>query len=315
MPRATWSPDPDCGIAHALGVVGDWWTLLIVRDVARGFDRFDTLATELTISRRVLTERLDHLLAAGVLARVPADVRHRYVLTAQGQALLPVLIALQDWGDRFMLGDGDVSATATPDAAPAHRVRDLVGFRAPEPLSLPVSTAAGTATADLIDADAAATVVFAYPATSKPTPAPDGWWDIPGTAGCTLENRLFREHYDEFRADGIAVHGLSSQRPDEQRAFAAAEDIPFPLYSDEDLHASAALRLPVFRAADAVRLKRLVLVVDRARTVTATRFPVTDIADAVRWALTQARTAALTTPARATGAARSRGNPDRPHGR
>jgi DNA-binding HxlR family transcriptional regulator/peroxiredoxin len=289
MPRASWSPDADCGIAHALSVVGDWWTLLIVRDIARGFDRFDALATELKISRRVLTERLDHLVAAKVLDRVPSQPRHRYVLTAQGQALLPVLVAMQDWGDRFVLGDGDISATSSSGAPQAHRVQDLIGSRVPDPLLLPASLGALTAPADLISAAHTATVVFAYPATSRPSPMPDGWWDIAGTAGCTLENRLFRDRYDEFVAAGIAVHGLSSQRPDEQRVFGAEEDIPFPLYSDEDLGVSAALRLPVFRAADVVRLKRLILVIAPDRTVTAARFPVTDIADAVQWSLRKAR--------------------------
>ncbi len=288
MPRATWSPDADCGIAHALGVVGDWWTLLIIRDIARGFDRFDALAAELKISRRVLTERLDHLVAAGVIERADAPVRHRYVLTNRGEALLPVLVALQDWGDRFVLGDGSVSATAGDQNPQSHRVRDLIGTRVPTPLRLDASIGGRTAPADLVSADAAATVIFGYPATSQPSRMPDGYWDIAGTAGCTLENRLFRDRYAEFTAAGIAVHGMSSQRPDEQRAFAAAESIPFPLFSDEDQQAAAALRLPVFRAADTIRLKRLILVVTRDRTIIAARFPITDIAEAVQWSLTAA---------------------------
>jgi DNA-binding HxlR family transcriptional regulator/peroxiredoxin len=293
MPRATWSPEPDCGIAHALGVVGDWWTLLILRDIARGYDRFDALATELRISRRVLSERLENLVATEVLTRVPPDARrHRYALTERGRALLPVLVALQDWGDRFVLGDGSVLATATQPQE--RRVADLVGTSVPASIDLPASHDGETELADIVSPDAAATVIFTYPATSRPSRMPDGWSDIAGTAGCTLENRLFRDRHPDFAAAGVAVHGLSTQRPDEQRSFAEAEDIPFPLYSDEHQLASAALRLPVFRVADTIRLKRMVLVVAANRSIAAARFPVTDIPGAVEWALAEGRTLAGT---------------------
>lgn len=298
MPRASWSPEPDCAIANALAVVGDWWTLLIVRDIARGYNRFDGLAAELKISRRVLAERLIHLTEHEVLSRQPYQdnpIRYRYELTERGRALLPVLVTLQDWGDRWLLGDGAVTGTASPRTPQAHRVRELVRAIVP-PLSLPASQDNATVTRDLIDDARKATVVFAYAATSRPGPVPDGYWDVPGTAGCTLENRLFRDRYDEFRANGIAVHGLSSQRPDEQRAFAAAEDIPFPLFSDQHQRVAAALRLPTFRVADTLRLKRLVLVVNPRREIVAARFPVTDIAAAVQWAQTVASAVRVQVP-------------------
>ena len=91
--------------------------------------------------------------------------------------------------------------------------------------------------------------------------------------GCTLENRLFRDRLPEFTAEGIVVHGVSTQRPDEQAAFAEAEGITFPLLSDMDLRLAAALRLPTFRAGQAIRLKRLILVVDRLRVVPMSSFP------------------------------------------
>src|ERR1044072_4727351 len=59
--------DADCAIAQALGIVGDWWTLLVVRDIARGINRFDGLQRELSISRKTLAERLKSLVANGVL--------------------------------------------------------------------------------------------------------------------------------------------------------------------------------------------------------------------------------------------------------
>ncbi len=79
MPRRTSLADADCSIAQALDVVGDWWTLLIVRDTARGVHRFDALQQELGVSRKVLTERLRLLVELGVLAD---DIRGRPVRTS-----------------------------------------------------------------------------------------------------------------------------------------------------------------------------------------------------------------------------------------
>nr|WP_272955046.1 redoxin domain-containing protein [Kribbella shirazensis] len=160
-------------------------------------------------------------------------------------------------------------------------MQELVGRRVPY-VGLP--STAGT-TVDVVDEDAAATVLFGYPATGRPTPLPDGWDEIAGATGCTLENRLFAGRYDEFAAKRIAVRGVSTQRTDEQQAFARAEDIPHLLLSDLDLELAAALRLPTFRAGGYERLKRVVLLIDADRTVKAVRYPVTDIADAVDWAL------------------------------
>ncbi len=293
--RSSWSPEPDCAVSQALGVLGDGWNLLVVRDVLRGYRRFDELVDSLRISRKVLAERLRQLVADGVLERAPyqaGPTRYEYRLTPRGRALVPMLVALQDWGDRWLLGDGDLSAIADEDDAAVHRLRDLVGTRIPL-LGLP-----GTAGAviEVIDPIANRTVLFGYPATGGTNPLPDGWADIPGAPGCTLENRLFREAYPDFVAAGAAVHGVSTQRPDEQRAFAAAEEIPYPLLSDEGLDLVAALRLPTFRAADVVRMKRFVLVAGPDRAVSAARFPITYIPAAVRWALDEVRSA-RTTPA------------------
>ncbi|MER7957957.1 winged helix-turn-helix transcriptional regulator [Streptomyces sp. NPDC096030] len=288
MVRAVPERDAACAIAHAAAVVGDWWSLLLVRETARGRHRFDELQGELGISRKVLTERLGHLVDTGVLDKVPyqeGPVRYEYRLSPAGRALLPVLVAMQDWSDRWLLGDGTLTASADEGSAEAVRVHELPGTRLPR-LTLPAHTGAER---DPVDPDAAATVLFCYPATGRPSPLPEGWDGIPGAVGCTLENRLFRDAYGDFTAAGIAVHGVSTQRPDEQRAFAAAEDIPFPLLSDMDARLSAALRLPTFRTAgQALRLRRAVLVVDRERTVRHARFPVTDIPHAVEEALAEA---------------------------
>ncbi|NML50145.1 redoxin domain-containing protein [Streptomyces sp. R302] len=298
MARAVPERDTACAIAQAAVVIGDWWSLLIVRETARGRHRFDELQRELDISRKVLTERLGHLVDSGVLKKIPyqqGPVRHEYRLSEAGRALLPVLVSMQDWADRWVLGDGTLTATADADGAEALRVHTLPGTALPR-LTLPAHTLPAHTGGELdpVDPDAAATVLFCYPATGRPSPLPEGWNDIPGTVGCTLENRLFREAYGEFTAAGVAVRGVSTQRTDEQRAFAEAEEIPFPLLSDTDTRLAAALRLPTFRAGQLLRLKRLVLVVDRERTVRHVQFPVTDIPAAVRTALALGRALAET---------------------
>lgn len=298
MRRSNFVPDEDCAIAHALSVLGDGWTVLIVRDLARGVDRFDGLVASLRISRKVLAERLRDLAEHGVLDREPyqqAPTRYRYRLTARGRALLPVVVSLQDWGDRWLLGDGALTATSATDAAEAHRVHGLAGTRIPN-IRLPATHGAGDPVGNL-----AATVLFGYPATGIPGPLPDGWGDIPGAAGCTLENRLFHQRRTEFAGARVAVHGVSTQRPDEQRAFAAAEAITHPLLSDVHLELAAALRLPTFRAMDAERLKRVIMVADDHRVIRAVRYPVTDIPDAVDWALRTASRVGI----RASGDTRS----------
>ncbi|QNS04703.1 winged helix-turn-helix transcriptional regulator [Streptomyces xanthii] len=290
MVRSVPERDAACAIAQAAAVVGDWWSLLLVRETARGHHRFDALQEELGISRKVLAERLAHLVDADVLEKVPyqsGPVRYEYRLTDSGRGLLPVLLSMQDWADRWVFGDGSLSGTADEESEQARRVAALVGEALPR-LELPGHR--DGAPLDPVEPGAKATVLFCYPATGRPSPLPDGWGDIPGTVGCTLENRLFRDAYEEFRAAGAEVRGVSTQRPDEQRVFAVEEGIPFTLLSDVDLRLAAALRLPVFRAGQALRLKRAVLVVDRDRVVRHARFPVTDIPTAVTESLTAVRT-------------------------
>jgi DNA-binding HxlR family transcriptional regulator/peroxiredoxin len=272
-------PDPLCALSQATAIIGDGWSWLVVQEVARGHRRFDELAGALGISRKVLSERLGRLVDRGLLGRRQyhdAPPRFEYLLTDMGRALLPALVALQDWGDQWVLGDGALSATSRDGAADAQRVRALVGSPLPA-----VDLRGG----DVVDADADATVVFTYPATGAPSPLPEGWERLPGAVGCTLENRLFRDRLAEFAGAGRAIRGISTQRPDEQRAFAEAEAIPFPLLSDLDLQLAAAARLPTFRAGGAVRLKRLVLVVAPDRRVLAARYPIDDIPGAVEWAI------------------------------
>jgi DNA-binding HxlR family transcriptional regulator/peroxiredoxin len=268
--------DADCAIAQALAIVGDWWTLLVVRDVAGGRVRFDELQRELAVSRKVLAERLASLVEHGVLEKrlySERPPRHEYHLTAKGRGLLPVLVALQDWGARHVMGDGSLSATTAPASTEAERVRGLAGVRVP-PLRL--------AGADGERRDPLApgrwTVLYCFPGAYAPAPGayPPGWSDIPGAAGCTVESCAFRDRLDAFHERGAEVAGVSTQRPDELARFAAHARIPFPLLSDAELALAAALRLPTFRAAGADRLKRLTLVADPDRVVRAVLYPVSD---------------------------------------
>ena len=98
-----------CSVAQCLEVVGEWWSLLIVRDVFLGVTRFDRLQERLGISRNILQQRLNRLVDADVLQKVPYSEhppRYDYRLTSKGRDLWPVLTAMRQWGDRYAAPDG-----------------------------------------------------------------------------------------------------------------------------------------------------------------------------------------------------------------
>jgi DNA-binding HxlR family transcriptional regulator len=100
--------DMACSIARTLEVAGEPWSPLILRDVFVGITRFDDIQQDLGISRKVLAERLRHLVAHGVLERRPYSERpprHDYVLTDKGRELADVLLAITAWGDRWTAGE------------------------------------------------------------------------------------------------------------------------------------------------------------------------------------------------------------------
>jgi len=93
-----------CSIAGALGVVGERWSLLIVRDVFLGLRRFDELQADLGVARNVLQSRLTRLVEQGVLERKlyqERPARYEYRLTEKGLDLWPTLVSLMQWGDRY----------------------------------------------------------------------------------------------------------------------------------------------------------------------------------------------------------------------
>jgi DNA-binding HxlR family transcriptional regulator len=95
----------NCSIARALEVVGERWTLLIIRDVFLGRRRFDQLQESLGIARNVLTERLNRLVEEGILERVrysERPERFEYRLTDKGRELNIALTALRQWGDKYL---------------------------------------------------------------------------------------------------------------------------------------------------------------------------------------------------------------------
>ncbi len=98
--------DMACSVAQAMDVIGEWWSMLIVRDffVGGGRRRFEQLRDSLGISRNILTERLRTLTEAGVIKKVPLQEggrRYAYELTDKGRDLLPVTIAIMQWWDRW----------------------------------------------------------------------------------------------------------------------------------------------------------------------------------------------------------------------
>lgn len=86
-------------------MVGEWWSLLILRDAFLGATRFEQFQRDLGIARNVLTQRLRHLAAQGILERRPISAkgtRHEYLLTEKGRDLFPLLLAATQWGDKWV---------------------------------------------------------------------------------------------------------------------------------------------------------------------------------------------------------------------
>lgn len=99
--------DQECSIARALEVVGERWTMLIVRDVFVGINRFDDLQRSLGIARNILQTRLERLCEEGVLERRPYQQRrYEYRLTKKGRDLWPAMMTLLSWGDRYYAPEG-----------------------------------------------------------------------------------------------------------------------------------------------------------------------------------------------------------------
>jgi DNA-binding HxlR family transcriptional regulator len=135
----------NCSIARALEIVGERWTLLIVRDVFLGLRRFDELQENLGIARNVLTDRLNRLVEEGILERTPYSerpLRYEYRLTEKGLELRVALTALRQWGDKYLSekpprllrrrSDGHpVVAALVPDGTQTVAVEDVESVPGP----------------------------------------------------------------------------------------------------------------------------------------------------------------------------------------
>ena len=103
------SADPQtCSIARALAVIGDRWTILVLRDCFKGIRRFDEIRRDLDIARPVLADRLRRLVEHGVLEKrlyQQRPNRYEYRLTEMGRELSPILVALMRWGDHYLAGE------------------------------------------------------------------------------------------------------------------------------------------------------------------------------------------------------------------
>jgi peroxiredoxin len=105
-------------------------------------------------------------------------------------------------------------------------------------------------------------VIYCYPMTGQPNvPLPEGWDQIPGARGCTPQSCSFRDHYQEIRALGADVIGLSVQNTAYQKEMAERLHLPFPVVSDIDYKFQKALKLPIFQVAGMTLLKRITLIV------------------------------------------------------
>ncbi|MFA7280379.1 MAG: helix-turn-helix domain-containing protein [Sterolibacterium sp.] len=124
----------NCGIAQALEALGDWWTLLIIRDAFFGVCRFSDFQSSLGIAKNILTLRLKHLVDQDILARIDVGEvgqRFEYQLTEKGEALLPLLTAMREWSDQWVFGPGHepviVKDKRTNRPVPPMRVKNAAG--------------------------------------------------------------------------------------------------------------------------------------------------------------------------------------------
>lgn len=104
MVKRTSHKDSLCGVARPLDAIGDWWSLLIVRDAFDGLRRFGEFQKNLGLAKNILSVRLRNLVAHGILDTVPAadgSAYQEYVLTEKGRGLFTLLVALRQWGEEF----------------------------------------------------------------------------------------------------------------------------------------------------------------------------------------------------------------------
>lgn len=109
-----------CPVARAVDLVGDRWSLLIIRDALDGMRRFGDFQRNLGVARNILSDRLGALVEAGLLAVQPASdgsAYQEYVLTAKGESLFTAIVALRQWGERHLFAPGEAHSTLLDKAS------------------------------------------------------------------------------------------------------------------------------------------------------------------------------------------------------
>jgi DNA-binding HxlR family transcriptional regulator len=117
----------ECPIARSLDVIGDWWSMLIIRDAFLGARRFGEFQKSLGLAKNILAVRLRALVDDGILTTAPAtdgSVYQEYVLTPKGRGVFPVLVALRQWSEEFDDAPGEI-ATMLVDREKGRPVRKL----------------------------------------------------------------------------------------------------------------------------------------------------------------------------------------------
>jgi DNA-binding HxlR family transcriptional regulator len=117
----------ECPVARSLDAIGDWWSLLIIRDALLGISRFSEFQKSLGLARNILTVRLRALVEHGILKTAPASdgsAYQEYLLTPKGRGVFPVLVALRQWSEEFSFAPG-AYATLLVDRDQGRPVRKL----------------------------------------------------------------------------------------------------------------------------------------------------------------------------------------------
>jgi len=108
----------NCSVAASLSVLGEKWTFLVIREVVNGLRRFEDMRARTSIPKQVLSDRLAVLVDQGILRKEPYQLpgerlRHEYKLTDKGFAIYPILVAMADWGDRYLTSDEGTASLFT----------------------------------------------------------------------------------------------------------------------------------------------------------------------------------------------------------
>lgn len=171
------------------------------------------------------------------------------------------------------INDQKIDFTKAPDDLPVPQddgaANHLCGLRLP---SIALNATGGGAID--VSASRGLLVIYCYPMTGQPGVAlPDGWDAIPGARGCTPQSCAFRDHYQELKALGADVVGLSVQSTQYQSEMALRLHLPFPILSDEHFAFASALNLPIFEAGGMRLIKRITLIAKNG-VIEAVHYPI-----------------------------------------